>query len=66
MATIHAEKPYSTHPDDGHLRIVLATSNKGEYVTWAFNKQDGGFFWGHYFGDDYDAALADFNKRPAH
>lgn len=57
------EKAYSNHPGDKHLSIVLAKWN-GELVTWAHNKDDGGFFWGHYFdASEYKEAAADFLKR---
>lgn len=38
---------------------------RGEYVTWAFAAIDGtvSFFWGHYHGNNEDAAIADFNYR---
>ena len=57
------EKPYSNHPGDKHLSIVLAKWN-GEYVTWGHNKDDGGYFWGHYFDEtEYEKAIVDFKKR---
>lgn len=64
MNTILAAKPYSDHPGDHYLSIVLAQNFKGEYVTWLHNSQDGGFYSGHYFGNDIVSATKDFEKRP--
>jgi len=62
---ILARKPYSTAEGDKHLEIVLAEIPNGmtPFVTWGYNKQTGGYFWGHYFSDK-ETALEDFNKRP--
>lgn len=62
---ILARKPYSSAEGDGHLEIVLAEISDSitPFVTWGFNKQTGGYFWGHYF-DDKEKALEDFNTQP--
>jgi hypothetical protein len=58
-----AVKPYSDHPDDNFLWIVLAQGPE-EYVTWLFNVQQNGCGNGRYFGEDeYTVALDDFNTR---
>lgn len=59
---IIATKPYSSHPDDSHLTVVLHKNFKGEYVTHVHNSEDGGFYWGHYFSD-LESAMKDFHKR---
>lgn len=56
------EKPYSDHPDDAFLSVVLHRNFKGEWVTHVRNNQDGGFSHGHYFTDLADAAK-DYNER---
>ena len=58
-----AFKPYSDHPDDHYLSIVLHTTSSGEYVTHVYNSQDEGYYHGHYHGKDFQAAREDFNKR---
>lgn len=64
-----ARKPYSSHPDDHYLSIVLRTVTEDEkttYVTHIHNSTlasgKGGYVEGHYFSDSVDA-LEDFNKR---
>lgn len=56
-----------TAPGDGitaPLRVVLKRSaHNGEWVTRLENMQSGGEMYGHYFQQDYDAALADFRLR---
>jgi len=64
MIEIIKSKPYSDHPNDRPLTVVLAKNYKGEFVTWIHNSKDGGFFWGHYFKDDLAAATRSFEKRP--
>lgn len=60
-----ARKPYSNVDGDKHLEIVLVEipNNITPFVTWAYNKQTGGYFWGHYFTNK-ESALRDFNARP--
>jgi len=65
-----AERMWSLHPGDHYLTIVLARSPKDqraygdEFVTWGFNKQDGGFFEGHYWPSFNAAdAVKDFETR---
>lgn len=47
--------------------IALAQSQKsGQFVTWQFHFCDDGslsFYWGHYWGNDNEKALEDFNNR---
>lgn len=62
---ILARKPYSAHEGDEHLEIVLAElphNTVTPFVTWGFNKQNNGYFWGHYFSSK-QKALDDFNAR---
>lgn len=59
-------RPYSNHPDDSHLQVVLHKNFKGEYVTHIQNTQDNGFYHGHYFGKDenaYENAVEDYVTR---
>jgi len=61
-----AIRPYSNHPNDSHLQVVLHKNFKGEYVTHVQNTQAGGFVHGHYFGKDvnaFDKAMTDFKNR---
>jgi hypothetical protein len=45
------------------ISVVLGQLvDESEFVTWLFNHQDGGFFWGHYFSD-YTSAKKDFINR---
>lgn len=60
-----AFRPYSSHPDDHYLSVVLRINEKSEYVTHVFNSSDGGYSLGHYHGGNITAALEDFNKRGA-
>ena len=67
-------KPYSDHPDDTHLSVVLYRINKGpsmpgqriegRWVTWLCNALDkpASTSEGHYFDNIVDA-VADFAKR---
>jgi hypothetical protein len=56
----------SNNPADNYLKVVLA-EYKGEYVTWLFNTTlnggNGGFVYGHYFGDNFHEASQDYYKR---
>ena len=55
--------PYSGHPDDWFLNIVLCELDDGEqYVTWDENVLTGGFAHGHYF-QTLEEAIEDFPKR---
>ena len=66
-----AVRPISTHPEDHYLWVVLRNlKNPGDrdnFVTHTFNvtlaKGSGGFFAGHYFGEDRDRAFRDFCDR---
>ncbi len=57
-----------TAPGDGvtaPMRVVLHKSHGGDWVTHLENMQAGGLFYGHYFGDEYMTALADYRERCA-
>lgn len=56
-------KPYSNHPDDHYLAVVLYQNYLGQYVTHSFNSQFPGFDQGHYHEGDLTAALKDFASR---
>jgi hypothetical protein len=46
--------------------IILAVSGSGRYVTWQFHFADGWVpeaYWGHYFMEDREAVLRDFDTR---
>jgi len=63
MKTILEKKPYSNHPEDTHLSVVLCEiDQKDHYVTWMHNSEDDGYFWGHYFETLREARI-DYNKR---
>jgi len=52
--------------DSDHYGIILARSNKNHYVTWQFHlgeNEKPDIYWGHYFSEDEEAALKDFNIR---
>jgi hypothetical protein len=57
---ILVRKPYGPH--DPHLEVVLAENEKGEFVTWLYNKEFKGYGHGHYFTSIAKAA-ADFEAR---
>ena len=48
---------------DGTMTIVLCIF-RDELVTWNID-QDGNAYWGHYFKDDIESAVADFKARTA-
>ncbi len=54
--------PYSGHPDDWHINVVLCETHRGEFVTWVENLETGGVFEGNYFDNLVDA-IDDFPKR---
>ena len=52
--------------DSDHYGIVLCRNDKGHYVTWQFHLDEHEkptVYWGHYFMEDRDAALRDFDTR---
>jgi len=51
--------------DLDHYGIILAKNENNRYVTWQFHLEDEKVeaYWGHYFTEDYEAALFDFNNR---
>ena len=52
--------------DSNHYGIILGRNIKGHYVTWQFHldeNDDPSVYWGHYFMEDRDAAVCDFNTR---
>lgn len=56
-------KPYSNHPKDNFLEVVLVWWH-GKFVTWTRNLQTGGFDAGNYFelrmySDDLEKAFVD-------
>lgn len=56
-------KPY---PGEKDLQIVLAKvihESFTEFVTWAMNIYEKGYFWGHYYMEQ-EAAEKDFEERP--
>jgi hypothetical protein len=47
--------------------VYLPANKTTPFVTWQRNTDDGGTYWGHYFGpDEADEAVADFFKRGGH
>jgi len=61
---IISRKPFSTHPDDHYLEVVLAKTDNiyTPYVTWEYNKGKDCYFLGHYF-EKLEDASDDFGKR---
>ena len=52
--------------DSDHYGFLLARNAHGCYVTWRFHlleDESVSAYWGHYFGDDRDAAVRDFDTR---
>ena len=52
--------------DSDHYGIVLGKNLKGHYVTWEFHLDEAEkptMYWGHYFMEDREAALKDFDTR---
>jgi hypothetical protein len=49
--------------------VVLAQTDKGEWVTWAVSRRSGDksfdAFWGHYHGHNRFAATQEYDKRRA-
>ena len=60
--TIMAFAPYSAHPDDDYLAVVLVCRGSLSYVVWTFNSELGGFANGLYT-QNLRAGLADFTMR---
>ena len=56
-------KPYTNHPDDTFLAVVLYQNGQGQYVTHTYNHSCPSLNHGHYHEDDLTAALLDFNAR---
>ena len=57
------EGPYS---DSDHYGFILGRNARGHYVTWHFHLLDDesvSVYWGHYFMENRDAAVRDFNTR---
>ena len=63
-ALVIKSKPFSDHPGDWYLGVVLAKFG-GQFVTWIYNSDGCGACEGHYFEDDLERATADFNGRGA-
>lgn len=52
--------------DSDHYGFILGKNDKGHYVTWHFHLLDDdsiSVYWGHYFMENQDAAIRDFNNR---
>ena len=52
--------------DSDHYGFILGKNAKGHYATWHFHLLDDdsvSVYWGHYFMEDRDAAIRDFNNR---
>ena len=57
------EGPY---PDSDHYGFILGRNARGRYVTWHFHLLDDesvSVYWGHYFMENRDAAVRDFDTR---
>ena len=52
--------------DSDHYGIVLCKDSENRYVTWQFHLDENdkpNVYWGHYFMEDREAAIRDFNNR---
>ena len=52
--------------DSDHYGIILGRNTKGYYVTWQFHllgDDSVSVYWGHYFMEDRDAAIRDYDAR---
>ena len=52
--------------DSDHYGIILGKSAEGYYVTWQFHLDENESvnpYWGHYFMEDREAALRDYDER---
>lgn len=52
--------------DSDNYGFILARNARGSYVTWQFHlleDESVTAYWGHYFPDDRDAAVRDFETR---
>lgn len=61
------QRAYSVNPGDYYLCVIRCEAIdkrdvRHPYVTWGFNKQTGGCFWGHYFKEELEAKY-DFRTR---
>jgi len=55
-----------TFTDSDHYGIILGRNAGGNYVTWQFHLDEDekpSVYWGHYFAEDRNAALRDFDMR---
>jgi len=66
-ATVHAFVEMTSQTVGYHDKgIVLAINDRDEWVTWAYNAHSpASTVWGHYHGDNYENAVADFKQRVA-
>ncbi len=52
--------------DSDNYGIILGKSSEGHYVTWQFHldeNEEPTVYWGHYFMDNKNGAIKDFNSR---
>lgn len=52
--------------DSDHYGIVLGKNHQEHYVTWQFHLLEDetvSVYWGHYFMENCEAAVRDFNTR---
>jgi hypothetical protein len=52
--------------DSDNYGIVLGRNSSGHYVTWQFHLDENDeptTYWGHYYLEDYAAAISDYNTR---
>ena len=55
-----------TFTNSNHYGIALGRNSKGHYVTWQFQlleDESVSVYWGHYYLEDHEAAVKDFNTR---
>lgn len=57
-----SDRPLSNHDRDRNLRIVHGFSSTGTHVTWEYNDEFGGLYFGHY-DMTTEEALEDFSNR---
>ena len=52
--------------DSDHYGILLCRNDRDRYVTWQWHldeNEEVTTYWGHYFMENRDAAVRDFNTR---
>ena len=57
---------HGSFTDSDHYGIILGKNARGHFVTYQFHLDETempAVYWGHYFLDNREAAIHDFNNR---